>query len=149
MKYMEVGKSGVQASNIVLGCMRMKDKTPEEAEKVIRTAMEEGINFFDHADVYGNPGRRGECETIFGKAVRLSGNSLREKMIVQGKCGIVKGEKYGYYDFSKDHILEATDAILGRLNMEYLDFLALHRPDSQMEPEEVAEAFEILHRQGK
>ena len=148
MKYIEVGKSGIKASNLIMGCMRLKGKTPAEAEKMIRTALEEGINYFDHADVYGSAGHRGECEEIFGKAVDLMDPSIREKMIIQGKCGIVKGE-VGAYDFSKEHILEATDGIIKRLHTEYLDFLLLHRPDTLVEPEEVAEAFEILHTQGK
>ena len=117
MKYIEVGKSGVKASNLVMGCMRLKGKTPAEAEKLIRTAMEEGINYFDHADVHGRAGKRGECEEIFSKAIGLSKPSVREKMINQGKCGIVKSAT-GAYDFSKEHILKATDGILSRLNTD-------------------------------
>ena len=148
MKRIEVGKSGIKASNIVLGCMRLKGKTPQEAEKIIRTALEEGINYFDHADVYGSPGRRGECEEIFSKAIGLNNPAVRESMFIQSKCGIVKSET-GSYDFSKEHILSAVDGILKRLDTDYLDFLLLHRPDSLMEPEEVAEAFEKLYTEGK
>ena len=149
MKYLEVGTSGVKASNIVMGCMRLKGKTPGEAEKIIRTYMEEGVNYFDHADVYGRAEMRGECESVFGQAMDLRNASVREKMIIQGKCGIVKTDSGSYYDFSRDYILRAVDAILGRLNTEYLDFLLLHRPDSLMEPEEVAEAFDKLYKSGK
>ncbi len=148
MKQIEVGKSGIKASNIVLGCMRLKGKTPQEAEKIIRTALEEGINYFDHADVYGSPGRRGECEEIFSKAIGLNSPAVRESMFIQSKCGIVKSET-GSYDFSKEHILSAVDGILKRLDTDYLDFLLLHRPDSLMEPEEMAEAFEKLYTEGK
>lgn len=148
MKQIEVGKSGIKASNIVMGCMRLKGKTPQEAEKIIRTALEEGINYFDHSDVYGRAGYRGECEEIFSKAIGLDSPSVRESMYIQSKCGIVKSET-GSYDFSKEHILSAVDGILKRLNTEYLDFLLLHRPDSLMEPEEVAEAFEKLFTAGK
>lgn len=148
MKQIEVGKSGIKASNIVWGCMRLKGKTPQEAEKIIRTALEEGINYFDHADVYGSPGRRGECEEIFSKAIGLNNPAVRESMFIQSKCGIVKSET-GSYDFSKEHILSAVDGILKRLDTDYLDFLLLHRPDSLMEPEEVAEAFEKLYTEGK
>ena len=148
MKQIEVGKSGIKASNVVLGCMRLKGKTPKEAEPIIRTALEEGINYFDHADVYGRDGYRGECEEIFGKAIGLSNPAVRESMYIQSKCGIVKSET-GAYDFSKEHILSAVDGILKRLGTEYLDFLLLHRPDSLMEPEEVAQAFETLYTAGK
>ncbi len=148
MKYIEVGKTGIKASNLIMGCMRLKGKTPEEAEHIIRTAMEEGINYFDHADVYGSAGMRGECETIFGKAMKLSEPSVREQMIIQSKCGIVKSQT-GAYDFSKEHILESVDGILSRLNTEYLDFLLLHRPDTLVEPEEVAEALNSYIGRGR
>lgn len=148
MKYIEIGTTGIQALNLIMGCMRLKGKTPSEAERIIRAAMEEGINYFDHADVYGSAGIRGECEEIFGKAMNLKAASVRESMIIQSKCGIVKSQT-GAYDFSKEHILEATDGILKRLNTEYLDFLLLHRPDTLVEPEEVAAAFEKLYAEGK
>ncbi len=148
MKYIEVGKSGVMASNIIMGCMRLRGRTAEEADVVIKNALEQGISYFDHADVYGRPEKRGECEEIFGQVLKRSAPSLREKMIIQSKCGIIK-KGTGAYDFSKEHILEATDGILSRLGTEYLDFLVLHRPDSLMEPEEVAEAFETLYQAGK
>lgn len=148
MKYFEVGKSGIEASNIIMGCMRLKGKTPAEAEAIIRTYLDAGVNYFDHADVYGSAGMRGECETIFGKAVDLMNPDIREKMIIQSKCGIVKGEVQ-YYDFSREHILNSVDGILSRLNTEYLDFLLLHRPDTLMDPAEVAEAFETLKAAGK
>jgi predicted oxidoreductase len=102
--------------------------------------MEEGINFFDHADIYG----KGKSEEIFSEAIQLN-SSIREKMILQSKCGI----RNGYFDFSKEHIIESVDGILKRLNTEYLDILLLHRPDPLMEPAEVAEAFEELHTRGK
>jgi predicted oxidoreductase len=70
---------------------------------------------------------------------------VREKIILQSKCGIRKG----MFDFSKEHILHSVDGILKRLNTEYLDVLLLHRPDALVEPEEVAEAFDILENSGK
>ncbi|MDR1380348.1 MAG: aldo/keto reductase, partial [Tannerella sp.] len=111
-----------------------------EAEVLLRTALDEGINFFDHADIYGD----GICESIFAKALPLHVVS-REKIFIQSKCGIRKG----YFDFSKKHILESVDGILERLKTEYLDVLLLHRPDALMEPEEVAEAFDLLQTSGK
>jgi predicted oxidoreductase len=102
--------------------------------------MEEGINFFDHADIYGG----GECESHFAKSLQMNA-SLREKMIIQSKCGIRKG----FFDFSKEHIMNSVDGILKRLQTEYLDVLLLHRPDTLMDPSEVASAFETLYDQGK
>lgn len=143
MKYIKVGGTDLVASNIIMGCMRIKHlATNEEIEKLIRTAMDEGINFFDHANVYGG----GSCESRFADALALDKNpSLREKIIIQTKCGLIKG----CYNFDKDHILESVDASLKRLKTDYLDILLLHRPDPLMDPEEVAEAFDILHQSGK
>lgn len=128
------------ASPIALGCMRMAGMEDAAAEKVVYTALENGIDFFDHADIYGG----GESEEIFGRVLK-NNPGLRDKIVLQSKCGICKG----HYDASKEHILEAADGILKRLGVDYLDALLLHRPDALMEPEEVAEAFETLHRAGK
>ncbi len=141
MKYIDLGKSGIQVSEIGLGCMRMNSLDKAAAEKIIKTSLEEGINFFDHADIYGN----GRSEEIFSEALNTT-PSLREKIIIQTKCAIVPGVMY---DFSKDHIINSVNGSLKRLNTEYLDTLLLHRPDTLMEPEEVASAFAQLHQEGK
>jgi predicted oxidoreductase len=141
MKNIDLGKSGIQASEIGLGCMRMAGVEKSEAEKIIKVSLEEGINFFDHADIYGG----GKSEEIFADAIEMT-PSIREKMIIQTKCSIVPGVMY---DFSKEHILNSVDASLKRLKTDYVDTLLLHRPDTLMEPEEVAEAFSKLHESGK
>ncbi|MFW2491317.1 aldo/keto reductase [Clostridium chromiireducens] len=141
MKNINIGNSGIQVSEVGLGCMRMSGIEKSEAEKVIKTSLEEGINFFDHADIYGG----GKSEEIFADAINLN-SSIRERMIIQTKCSIVPGVMY---DFSKEHILNSVDASLKRLQTDYVDFLLLHRPDTLMEPEEVAEAFSKLHESGK
>jgi Predicted oxidoreductase len=112
-----------------------------EAEKIIKVSLEEGINFFDHADIYGG----GKSEEVFADAINMN-SAIREKMIIQTKCSIVPGIMY---DFSKDHILNSVDKSLKRLKTDYVDTLLLHRPDTLMEPEEVAEAFSKLHSEGK
>src|SRR5579875_2483046 len=142
MKYINIANTDLHVSNIIMGNMRLTQLTIPEAEKLIRTAMDEGINFFDHADIYD----KGQCEEIFSEAIQMN-PSIREKMILQSKCGIISPE--GYFDFSKEHIIESVDGILKRLRTEYLDILLLHRPDPLMEPAEVAEAFEELHQSGK
>ena len=95
---------------------------------------------WEHADIYGG----GESEIAFAKAFGKC-EDTREKVILQSKCGIRKG----FYDLSKEHILSSVDGILGRLKTDYLDILLLHRPDALVEPQEVAEAFSILHQSGK
>ncbi|HGD3670032.1 TPA: aldo/keto reductase family oxidoreductase [Streptococcus agalactiae] len=135
-----IGQTGIQATQIALGCMRMSDLEGKQAEEVVGTALDLGINFFDHADIYGG----GLSELRFRDAIKHL-NVNRDKMIIQSKCGI----REGYFDFSKEYILSSVDGILERLGTEYLDFLILHRPDVLVEPEEVAEAFTKLRAEGK
>ncbi|MCR6513338.1 aldo/keto reductase [Clostridium sp. LY3-2] len=141
MKNIDLGKSSINASEIGLGCMRIAELSKDKAEVLIKTALENGINFFDHADIYAG----GRSEELFSKAINMDSN-IREKMIIQSKCGIIPGEMY---DFSKDHILSSVDKSLKRLKTDYLDTFLLHRPDILVEPEEVAEAFSILKKSGK
>ena len=140
MKYIKVPNTDMNASEISLGCMRISSMNNQEISTLIHTALDEGINFFDHADVYGD----GKCEEKFSEALDMN-SDLREKMILQTKCGIRKGS----FDFSKAHILEAVDGSLKRLKTDYIDVLLLHRPDALVEPEEVAEAFTTLETSGK
>lgn len=140
MKQIKIKNSDMNASEISLGCMRISDMTDQEISTLIHTALEEGINFFDHADVYGG----GKSEERFSKALHMNA-SLREQMLIQTKCGI----RQGYFDFSKEHILEAVNGSLKRLRTDYIDVLLLHRPDALVEPEEVAEAFTTLQANGK
>lgn len=141
MRTITLGKSDLRVPVIAVGCMRINSVGKSGAERLVRTAIDAGANFFDHADVYGD----GECEEIFAEAVQMS-DAVREKIILQSKCGIRKGVAF---DFSKKHILEAVDGSLKRLRTDYLDVLLLHRPDALVEPEEVAEAFDILQGNGK
>lgn len=147
MKYYEIPHTNMRQSAVIQGCMRFKGMSSMEVERIVNLCLENGINSFDHADVYGTAGMRGECEQLFGQVLKEN-PGLRDKVYIQSKCGICKSEQ-DYYDFSKEHILEAVDGILTRLQTEYLDALLLHRPDTLMEPEEVADAFETLHKAGK
>ncbi|MFH5185266.1 aldo/keto reductase family oxidoreductase [Paenibacillus sp. TAB 01] len=140
MRQMELGTSSLKTSVISLGCMRIAEMEEKEVSHLIGTAMDAGINLFDHADIYGG----GKSEEVFAKAVDMR-PSVREHMFIQSKCGIRKG----FFDFSKEHILSSVDGILSRLNTDYLDLLLLHRPDTLVEPEEVASAFDTLQGSGK
>jgi predicted oxidoreductase len=140
MRTMRLGSSNLEVPVVAVGCMRINSLEKNEAERFVQTALEQGANFFDHADIYGG----GACEEIFADAIHMNAD-IREKIILQSKCGIRKG----MFDFSKEHILHSVDGILKRLKTEYLDTLLLHRPDALMEPEEVAEAFDILEGSGK
>lgn len=137
---MNLGKSDMDASRIALGCMRMDSLSVQEAEKLVNTALEQGITLFDHADIYGD----GRCEEIFGK-VLSENKGMRERMRIQTKCGIRKG----FYDFSRAYILSCVEDSLRRLQTDCIDLLLLHRPDALMEADEVAETFHQLERSGK
>ena len=141
LRKIQLGKSGLQVPVIAVGCMRLSALSKKDAEIFINTALEHGANFFDHADIYG----AGACEQIFADAINMN-DTIREKIILQSKCGIVPGKMY---DFSKEHILKSVEGILKRLKTDYLDVLLLHRPDALIDPEEVCEAFDKLHSCGK
>ncbi len=140
MRKIRLGVSDLEVPVVAVGCMRINQLQPKQAEQFVQTALDLGAYFFDHADIYGG----GACEEIFAKAIHMN-DDVREKIILQSKCGIREGR----YDFSKQHILNAVEGSLKRLRTDYLDVLLLHRPDALVEPEEVAEAFDILQSQGK
>ena len=140
MRYFEFGCTKRKVSVIGLGCMRMDDLTAKQVDSVIKASLDNGINFFDHADIYGD----GECEKKFGAAMKRD-KSLRDRIFIQSKCTI----RDGLYDFSRDYILQSVDGILSRLGTDRLDSLLLHRPDALMELDDVREAFEKLYSEGK
>ena len=142
MLKIDLGKSGLKAANISLGCMRMAGLSDQEAAKVIQTAFESGIDLFEHADIYGG----GTSEEIFARGLKIAGIS-RDDILIQTKCGI--RPKEGMFDFSKAHIIHSVDQSLKRLDTDYIDILALHRPDTLVQPEEVASAFNHLQKAGK
>lgn len=141
MKKIPLGSSVLEVPQIAVGCMRLNELTEDELADYIKFCVDNDLNFFDHADIYGG----GECEAMFGRALKKSGVD-RKDIIIQSKCGIVPGKMYS---FSMDHILQSVDNSLKRLGTDYLDILVLHRPDALMEPEKVAAAFDILERTGK
>lgn len=141
MKYLDLGGSGLRVSAVGLGCMRIASLTAAQLDRHVHGALELGVNFFDHADIYG----RGACEESFGRLLE-SQPGLRQRMALQSKCGIRPGV---CYDLSREYILQAAEASLRRLRTDHLDVLLLHRPDALMEPDEVAEAFRQLRAAGK
>lgn len=139
MKRINVGTK-LLSSAVVLGCMRMASLDEKGQDAIINKALECGVDYFDHADIYG----RGECERLFGKFLKRN-PSVRDRIKIQTKCSIHDGQ----YDFSREHIIKSVEGSLLRLGVDYIDTLLLHRPDTLMEPEEVAEAFDTLEREGK
>ena len=144
MKYMTVGNELKEASQLILGCMRLAEHDSKEVVSVLETAVEVGINFFDHSDVYAG----GQSEAKFAQALR-SAKIPRDRVLIQSKCGLRDVHTNYHFDFSKDYIISSVEGSLERLQTDYLDVLLLHRPDALVEPEEVAEAFSQLHQAGK
>lgn len=142
MQTINIASGPKDASRLILGCMRMPALSTEDAAKMINTAVDLGINYFDHATCYGD----GEAETRFGDAIKLT-DVKREDIIIQSKCGLRFDKQI--FDWRKANIIESVDGILKRLKMEYLDILLLHRPDLLYEPEQIAEAFDELETAGK
>ncbi len=142
MKMFKVPHAGIETSSVVLGLMRIAKMSDGEIRALYDAAREVGITMIDHADIYG--GERHRCEARFGEAVKLSADE-RTQIQIQSKVGI----RPGYFDFSKEHILSSVDGSLKALRTDYLDVLLLHRPDTLVEPDEVAEAFDVLHAAGK
>lgn len=136
--------TGIVAPNVVLGLMRIVDKTDDEIRTLVRTARDAGITFLDHADVYG--GAPHACESRFAQAMALT-PAERDGYTIQTKCGIVPDGPY--FDFSYQHIIESVEGSLRALGTDRIDILLLHRPDALVEPEEVARAFDELEQAGK
>jgi predicted oxidoreductase len=147
MKTFTMPGTDLTVPNVVAGMMRIADKTDEEIRELVGTALDAGINFFDHADVYG--GETHKCERRFAEALKWT-PAQREKVVLQTKAGIVPtGEGWAYFDFSEAHLVEAAEGSLRALGTDYIDILLLHRPDALVEPHEVAAAFDKLHAAGK
>lgn len=141
MNKIKLGKSDLMVTRAAVGCMRMDSLDQKEAEAFVHGAMEMGLNFFDHADIYGG----GVCEEMFGKILK-DNPGMRDQILLQSKAGICPGVMY---DNSKEYLVKAVDGILSRLQTDHLDVFLIHRPDALVEPEEVAEAFDALQSSGK
>lgn len=141
MEYFTPKGTDIKASRIAHGCMRIAGLSDSEADRLIKVSLDCGINYFDHADIYSG----GRCEEKFGGVLKRE-PSLRDKMIIQTKCGIIIGKRY---DFRPEHIRACVEGSLKRLGTERIDVLLLHRPDALCEPEEVAKVFDELESSGK
>lgn len=144
MKTFTMPGTDILAPNVVLGLMRIDEKSDDEVRTLVRTALDSGITFVDHADVYGS--ELHGCERRFAEAMRLT-PAERESLVIQTKCGIVRDGPY--FDFSYEHIIESVNGSLRALGTDYIDILLLHRPDALVEPDDVAKAFDELSASGK
>ena len=144
MRTVPLGTTGRQVPNVVLGLMRIQQMDDDAVRELVRTGRDAGIDFVDHADVYGD--ELHGCERRFAEAMQLT-QSEREQLTIQSKAGIVR--EGPYFDFSYEHLVESVEGSLRALGTDYLDVLLLHRPDALVEPDEVARAFDELESSGK
>ncbi|MGO7836713.1 aldo/keto reductase [Rhizobium johnstonii] len=142
MKTYTLPRTNLDVSSIILGMMRIANMSNGEIQQLVGSARDAGVTYIDHADIYGGAPHR--CEARFGEAISLTA-AERQKLVIQSKVGIRKG----FFDFSAEHILASVDQSLAALKTDYLDVLLLHRPDTLVEPEEVAAAFDTLNSAGK
>lgn len=150
MRYVRLGSTGVKVSRICLGCMsygttawRQWVLTEEASRPFIRRALEQGINFFDTADVYSS----GVSEEILGRAIRDF--AKRDQVIIASKVHSAMGDGPNDRGLSRKHILTAVEASLRRLGTDHIDLYQIHRFDPETPIEEMAEALDILVRSGK
>lgn len=158
MKHQAIPHTDLTTARLSYGCMRIVGTwNPQEVtadreaagRAAVIAAYEAGYTLFDHADIYC----ANECERVFGQVLREI-PSMRDEIVIATKCGIrfpgdPSGASIHLWDFSKEHILSSCDRSLAKLGVEMIDIYQLHRPDLLMDPSEVAEAFDILHRAGK
>lgn len=142
MKTVPFGTSSAPA--VIAGMMRIDSKDDVQIRELYGAARSVGIDFFDHADIYG--GSMHHCESRFAEALSLS-PSERDEIVLQTKCGIVPSQ--GMFDFSYEHIMRQVEGSLAALRTDRIDVLLLHRPDALVEPDEVARAFDELEASGK
>ncbi|GAA2530243.1 aldo/keto reductase [Rarobacter incanus] len=144
MRTITLPGTDITAPNVVLGMMRIASRSDDQIRQLVGSARDAGIDFFDHADIYGP--ELHECERRFAQAMQLTA-SQRDQITLQTKAGIVTDGPY--YDFSYDHLVESVNGSLRALRTDYIDILLLHRPDALVEPDEVARAFDDLAAAGK
>ncbi len=146
MEYTKLGNSGIEVSRLCLGCMSFGDTAsqmhawtldPEQSEKIIRHALDLGINFFDTANCYS----AGTSEEYLGRAIKK--NVARDKVVLASKVYFNDGK------LSKAAIAREIDGTLRRLGTDYLDLYIIHRFDYETPVEETMEALDALVKAGK
>lgn len=144
MKYRRLGTAGMKVSEISIGGWLTFGGTVDEAMtgKIIREAIDGGINFIDLADIYS----RGQAETVIGKIIK---DYQRTDLVVSSKLFWPMSENINDRGLSRKHIFESIDKTLKRLGTDYLDIYFCHRYDPDTEIEEVVRAMSDLVRQGK
>ena len=140
-------------SPVIIGTMRWgiwgANHSIADVQNLINVSLKENLTTFDHADLYGDY----TTEKLFGDAFsKMKVN--REEVQFISKCGIEmpcsnRNYKVKSYNYTTEHLLKSVDQSLKNLQTDYLDLLLLHRPSPLMDPQEIAECFELLREQKK
>ncbi|BAQ30625.1 aldo/keto reductase [Bifidobacterium scardovii] len=152
MKRQRIGTSGMTASRVALGVMRMDALDAEQSKAVVSQALESGVDFFDTADIYGFSAHRVHASSEAFGAAWTSVGVARRDIFIQTKFGIVRSDdnRDGLrYDYSAEHLLASLDRELEALRTDYVDSVLLHRIDTLVDPDEVGEVFGELLASGK
>jgi aryl-alcohol dehydrogenase-like predicted oxidoreductase len=142
MQYKILGKTGMRVSRFTIGTMNYGDPLGEaDCIKILRTALDHGVNFIDTADGYGD----GKSEEITGKAIK----DIRQSVILATKGGVIVGPRPNDSGLSRYHIMQAVENSLRRLQTDYIDLYYAHFPDTETPYEETLRAMDDLVHQGK
>jgi aryl-alcohol dehydrogenase-like predicted oxidoreductase len=144
-----LGRTGLKVTEICMGTMTFGNQAPEEiAHAILDRALEAGVNFIDTADIYPVPGSiktAGRTEEVVGRWLK----GKRQRVVLATKCGNRVGPEPNDQGLSRQHILDAVDASLRRLQTDYIDLYQVHRPDPETPLEETMRALDDLVRWGK
>lgn len=144
MHYRHLGNSGVQVSVVGVGCNRIgRTVDSEGAQAIVHRALDEGINFFDTADIYGSP--PGQSEELLGKVFV----GLWDRIVVATKVRSKMGEGVNDRGASRYHVMHGVEASLRRLKTDHIDLYYIHEWDAHTPLEETLRALEDLVQSGK
>ena len=143
MEYRRVGRSGLKVSALSLGgWLEVKYTEPTDLKHVVHTALEQGVNFIDLADLYSH----GQVESMYGQ---LLSHYPRHQLVLSSKCSWAMSQGVNDCGLSRKHIMESVHQTLKRLKTDYLDLFICHRFDVDTPLDETVMAMSDLIRQGK
>ncbi len=144
MNYRRMGNTGLRVSEIALGAWLTYGGSvaAKQAEKIVKTAIDHGVNFIDIADIY----TKGKAEQVVGRAIK---SVPRSDLVISSKVFWPMSDNVNDRGLSRKHIMESVEKTLSRIGIDYLDIYFCHRFDPDTETEETVRAMEDLIRQGK
>ena len=147
VRHRRLGHTGLIVSEVALGSMQfggrmnMGNLGPDETNRMVKLALDRGINFIDTADVYS----LGESETLLGNALK----GIRQEIVLATKVRLPMGQNFNRSGASRVNILREVEGSLSRLQTDYIDLYQVHGWDSNTPLEETLRTLDDLVRQGK